>query len=111
MSKTEVILEADLPINETTNVTVFDEKYDLYYTETSTQLSIINDMTTIVITADGPKNNQTLMVTSSTVTEQVRWFTNYKGKLIKVRQSNHRGDKSNMFMLANWTHRPTGNTA
>ena len=84
MSKTEVILEADLPINETTNVTTSDEKYKLYYSETSTQLSIINDMTTIVITADGAQNNQTLMVTSSTATEQVRWFTNYKGKLIKV---------------------------
>lgn len=68
MSKTEVILEADLPINETVNVTshlpktVFDQQS--FTTDTSTQLSIINQVTSMKNTVEHRTNFTTKATTT-----------------------------------------------
>ena len=68
MSKTEVILEADLPINETVNVTshlpkiLFNQQS--FTTDTSTQLSIINQVTSVKNTVEQRTNFTTVATTT-----------------------------------------------
>ena len=99
MSKTEVIIEADLPINETVNITESRPPYqlpDYLFNDVSvqaTQTSIVNELTSSIVTVTTTPKNVALTTktstTSPTSTQEVRWFRNYKGKLIKVRAVCH----------------------
>ena len=95
MSKTEVIIEADLPINETVNITEESRPAyqlpDYLFEDVSvqaTQTSIVNELTSSIVTVTTTPKNMALVssttTSSPTSTQEVRWFRNYKGKLIKV---------------------------
>ena len=100
MSKTEVIIEADLPINETVNITEESrppyQLPDYLFNDVSvqaTQTSIVNELTSSIVTVTTTPKNVALTTKTSTPsptsTQEVRWFRNYKGKLIKVRAVCH----------------------